>query len=199
VCWDGSHWHLSFSPELFFALKDGLATVRPMKGTAPRGETPGQDEAFRAGLAGNAKDRAENLMIVDLMRNDLSRVAVPGSVRVEEPFAIESYPTVHQMVTTVRARLTLARMRANWCGRSSRAARSPARPRSRDGTDRRGRTRCARALLWRVRPDRPSGDAAFNVAIRTVRLDPRTDRAVMGVGSAVVADPRCWANGGNAW
>ncbi|MBF5090038.1 aminodeoxychorismate synthase component I [Novosphingobium sp. NBM11] len=189
VCWDGSHWHLSFSPELFFALKDGLATVRPMKGTAPRGETPGQDEAFRAGLAGNAKDRAENLMIVDLMRNDLSRVAVPGSVRVEEPFAIESYPTVHQMVTTVRARLTAGAdarelVRAIFpCGSITGAPKI----RAMELID--AAERDARGLYCGAfgRID-PSGDAAFNVAIRTVRLDPRTDRAVMGVGSAVVAD-----------
>lgn len=189
VCWDGSHWHLSFSPELFFALKDGLATVRPMKGTAPRGETPEQDEAFRAGLAGNAKDRAENLMIVDLMRNDLSRVAVPGSVRVEQPFAIESYPTVHQMVTTVRARLMAGAgarelVRAIFpCGSITGAPKIRAMELI-DVAERDARGPYCGAF---GRID-ASGDAAFNVAIRTLRLDPRTDRAVMGVGSAVVAD-----------
>ncbi|HEX8056663.1 MAG TPA: chorismate-binding protein, partial [Novosphingobium sp.] len=105
VVFDGAHWLLSFSPELFFALKDGAATVKPMKGTRPRGRRPDEDKALAAELAASVKDRAENLMIVDLMRNDLSRVAEPGSVRVENAFAVESYPTVHQMVSTVRARL----------------------------------------------------------------------------------------------
>lgn len=104
VC-DGSHWLLSCSPELFFALRDGAATVKPMKGTRPRGRDEAEDAAFAADLAASDKDRAENLMIVDLMRNDLGRVAEVGSVRVDKPFAVESYPTVHQMVTTVRARM----------------------------------------------------------------------------------------------
>ncbi|MFK5098234.1 chorismate-binding protein, partial [Klebsiella pneumoniae] len=93
------------SPELFFETVGEEATARPMKGTAPRGETPAEDAALRDRLAASVKDRAENLMIVDLMRNDLSRVAEPGSVRVAAPFAVETYPTVHQMVTTVHARL----------------------------------------------------------------------------------------------
>ena len=76
-----------------------------MKGTRPRGRTAEEDRAFAAELAASVKDKAENLMIVDLMRNDLSRVAEAGSVQVEQPFAIESYPTVHQMVSTVRAEL----------------------------------------------------------------------------------------------
>ena len=76
-----------------------------MKGTRPRGATPAQDAALAAELAASPKDRAENLMIVDLMRNDLSRVAVPGSVRVRAPFAVETYPSLHQMVTTVTGQL----------------------------------------------------------------------------------------------
>ena len=102
---DGSHWLLSFSPELFVSLRGASARVKPMKGTRPRGRTPEEDRAQAAELAASAKDRAENLMIVDLMRNDLSRVCEPGSVRVEAPFGIESYPTVHQMVSTIRAEL----------------------------------------------------------------------------------------------
>src|SRR5205085_5590422 len=103
LIFDGSDWLLSFSPELFFSLKGRAAKVKPMKGTRPRGLSEVEDRALAAELAGSAKDKAENLMIVDLLRNDLSRVSEPGSVRVENPFAVESYPTVHQMVTTVRA------------------------------------------------------------------------------------------------
>ncbi|MEM6477318.1 MAG: chorismate-binding protein, partial [Pseudomonadota bacterium] len=102
---DGSHWLLSFSPELFVALDGDMAKAKPMKGTRPRGGDGASDAELAEELANSVKDKAENLMIVDLMRNDLSRVAVPGSVRVDAPFAVESYPTVHQMVSTVRAQL----------------------------------------------------------------------------------------------
>ena len=110
-CYDGTHWLLSFSPELFFALQGGAATVKPMKGTRPRGRDAAEDARLRDELAASTKDRAENLMIVDLMRNDLSRVAEAGQRRVEQPFAVESYPTVHQMVID-RARRSCAPARA---------------------------------------------------------------------------------------
>jgi len=93
---DGANWLLSCSPELFFTLEGGRLTARPMKGTADAATDP---EALRD----DAKQRAENLMIVDLLRNDLSRVATPGSVAVPRLFEIESYPTVHQMTSTVTA------------------------------------------------------------------------------------------------
>ena len=97
---------LSRSPELFFAVDAaGGLTTRPMKGTAPRGANPAEDAALRTGLLASEKNRAENLMIVDLLRNDMSRVSVPGSVQVPELFAIESYRTLHQMVSRVTARL----------------------------------------------------------------------------------------------
>ena len=143
-------------------------------------------------LATSGKDRAENLMIVDLMRNDLSRIARPGSVRVEAPFAVETYPTVHQMVTTIHATLAPDRgpqdlIRALFpCGSITGA------PKIR-----------AMELIAAVERDArgpycgaigrigPTGDAAFNVAIRTLRLTPIENgqgTAVLGVGSAIVAD-----------
>ncbi|MDE2560817.1 MAG: aminodeoxychorismate synthase component I [Sphingomonadales bacterium] len=192
VVWDGSHWQLSFSPELFFALKDGVATVRPMKGTAARGRTDEEDEALRERLAANPKDRAENLMIVDLMRNDLSRVSRAGSVRVESPFAVETYPTVHQMVTTVRATLregedARSLVRAILpCGSITGAPKIRAMELI-DSVERDARGLYCGAL---GRID-PTGDAGFNVAIRTLRLDPQGGRARMGVGSALVADSDC--------
>ncbi|WP_156840734.1 aminodeoxychorismate synthase component I [Novosphingobium aquimarinum] len=189
---DGAQWLLSFSPELFFALRGRDARVKPMKGTRPRATDPATDTALREELATSIKDRAENLMIVDLMRNDLARVAVPGSVKVERPFTVESYPTVHQMVSTVHATLrdeldAIDMLRALFpCGSITGA------PKIR-----------AMELIAATEPDPrgpycgaiggidASGDAAFNVAIRTLRLSgaERGDgKAVLGVGSAIVAD-----------
>ena len=202
VIHDGTHWLLSFSPELFFALKGGAATAKPMKGTRPRGRDAPQDAALAAELAASQKDRAENLMIVDLIRNDLSRVAEAGSVRVENPFTVETYPTLHTMTTMVRARLrpglgAVDMLRALFpCGSITGApkirameliARAEHAPRG---------PYCG--AIGRIDPDTTdgsAGDAAFNVAIRTLRLTvdrngPQTGGglAVLGVGSAIVAD-----------
>ena len=193
---DGTHWLLSFSPELFFSLKGREARCKPMKGTRPRGRTPTEDEAFAAELAESAKERAENLMIVDLMRNDLSRVAVPGSVRVENPFAVETYPTLHTMTTTVTAQLppetgAVDMLRALFpCGSITGAPKIRAMELI-DAVERSPRGPYCGAI---GRID-AGGEAAFNVAIRTLRLTPDRNgpqggggRAVLGVGSAVVAD-----------
>ena len=192
LIFDGSHWLLSFSPELFFSLKGDAARVKPMKGTRPRGRNEAEDRLFAQELASSVKDRAENLMIVDLMRNDLSRVAVAGSVQVEKPFHVESYPTVHTMVTTVRAQVqpgkgAMDMIRALFpCGSITGA------PKIR-----------AMELIHEVERDArgpycgsigrigANGDAAFNVAIRTIRLTPGENErhhAVLGVGGAIVAD-----------
>lgn len=192
MVFDGSHWLLSLSPELFFSLRGDAAKVKPMKGTRPRGQDAAADAALAQELAESAKDKAENLMIVDLMRNDLSRVAVPGSVQVESPFAVESYPTVHQMVSTVHAQLQDGKGAADLiraifpCGSITGA------PKIR-----------AMELLGQIERDArgpycgaigridATGDAAFNVAIRTLRLTPIENNqgsAVLGVGSAIVAD-----------
>jgi len=199
IIWDGAHWHLSVSPELFFTLDEGRAEVRPMKGTAPRGRTPEEDAANKAALSASVKDLAENLMIVDLMRNDLSRVAEPGSVRVEAPFAVETYPTVHQMVTTVHARLQPGAdardlVRAIFpCGSITGAPKIRAMELI-DEIERDARgLYCGAIGRIDVPENQQAGDAAFNVAIRTVRLLPDypgagRGRASMGVGSAVVAD-----------
>ncbi len=192
VLFDGSHWLLSLSPELFFALKDGAAMVKPMKGTRSRGSDAAEDTRLVAELASSTKDRAENLMIVDLMRNDLSRVAQAGSVKVEHPFAIETYPTLHQMVTTVRAQLlpefsAVDLVRAIFpCGSITGAPKIRAMELI-NATERDARGPYCGAI---GRID-TNGDAAFNVAIRTLRLTPGENgrgKAVLGIGSAIVAD-----------
>ena len=94
----------SASPELFFALDGERIVSRPMKGTARRGRYQAEDSNRAARLAASEKERAENLMIVDMMRNDLGRIAMPGSVEVRDLFTVETYPTVHQLTSTVSAR-----------------------------------------------------------------------------------------------
>ena len=183
---------LSFSPELFFAERDGAAVVKPMKGTRPRGRDQAEDAALKAELAASEKDRAENLMIIDLLRNDLSRVAKAGSVKVENAFAVETYPTLHTMVTTVRAQLNegtsaTQMLRALFpCGSITGAPKIRAMELI-DQTERDARGPYCGAI-GRIGAQ---GDAAFNVAIRTLRLSPQDNqrgRAVLGVGSAIVAD-----------
>ncbi|TRX74949.1 aminodeoxychorismate synthase component I [Pseudomonas mangiferae] len=96
---------LSLSPERFLSVRERAVETRPIKGTRPRGLTPGDDQAQAADLLASPKDRAENLMIVDLLRNDLGRSCAPGSVRVPELFALESYPNVHHLVSSVTGHL----------------------------------------------------------------------------------------------
>jgi para-aminobenzoate synthetase/4-amino-4-deoxychorismate lyase len=196
VVFDGDRWLLSLSPELFVSLRGREAKVKPMKGTRPRALDDAEDKALREELASSQKDRAENLMIVDLLRNDLSRVAEAGSVRVENAFAVESYPTVHQMVTTVRARLAegqgpMELLTALFpCGSITGAPKIRAMELIAEvERDARG-PYCG--AIGRIGAD---GDAAFNVAIRTLRLtevENERGKAELGVGGAIVAgsDPQ---------
>ena len=192
MVFDGDRWLLSLSPELFLSLRGREAKVKPMKGTRPRALGDAEDRAMRDELASSEKDRAENLMIVDLLRNDLSRVAEPGSVRVEDAFAVESYPTVHQMVSTVRARLAdsagpMELVTALFpCGSVTGAPKIRAMELIAEvERDARG-PYCG--AIGRIDAN---GDAAFNVAIRTLRLteiENARGKAELGVGGAIVAD-----------
>jgi len=185
---DGERQILSLSPELFFALApDGSLTAKPMKGTIARGPDPASDEAARAKLAASEKDRAENLMIVDLLRNDLGRIAEIGSVGVEDLFSVETYPTLHTMVSTVRARLkpgadlaTIVRALFP-CGSVTGApkirameiiAELEASPRG--------------LYCGAIGHFSPDGAARFNVAIRTLTICGGAGD--LGIGGAVVQD-----------
>ncbi|MBO9714166.1 aminodeoxychorismate synthase component I [Sphingomonas sp.] len=192
----GDAQYLSFSPELLFELRGRQLTARPMKGTAPRGATPGADAALAESLSNDPKQRAENLMIVDLLRNDLSRVARPGSVEVPQRFAVERYPTVHQMVSTVIAELgeghdAIDALAALFpCGSITGAPKVRAMQAVEEiEHDPRG---IYTGAIGRVDS---GGDAMFNVAIRTLAILPGASRAVLGLGSGVVAD----SSAGEEW
>lgn len=178
---------VSRSPELFFAVEGRRITARPMKGTAPRDPDPARDAANAAELQASPKARAENLMIVDLLRNDIGRLARVGTVRVPALYAMERYATVHQMTSTVVGELagapTLAGLMAALfpCGSVTGAPKLRAMEiiRAVEGAPR--GVYCG-AVGWMA----PGGDADFSVAIRTLSL--WQDRVVMNVGGGVVAD-----------
>ena len=188
VLQDGLPDIVSRSPELFFRTSaGGVIETRPMKGTQPRSDDPVEDAARRDFLRGDEKNLAENLMIVDLLRNDISRVAQPGSVHVPELFAVESYATVHQMTSLVRARLRdgagLAEIFAALfpCGSITGAPKIRAMEILRDLEPDPREIYCG-TIGWAA----PDGAASFNVAIRTLMVDG--DRATMNVGGGVVWD-----------
>lgn len=184
---DGDRWLLSTSPELFFKLSNGKVEARPMKGTAKRGPDPAGDRRAAEVLRNDPKQRAENIMIVDLLRNDLSRVAKRGSVAAPQLFTLESYPTVHTLTSTVTAEVkdecdALDVLCALFpCGSVTGA------PKIRAMEIIAELEHCSRGIYtgsmgWFS----PDGDAEFNVAIRT--LDLCNGRAEIGLGSAVVFD-----------
>jgi para-aminobenzoate synthetase/4-amino-4-deoxychorismate lyase len=189
VIWTGEDWLLSLSPELFFAARGGKITTKPMKGTAAREAGPAADHAAIETLARDPKQRAENLMIVDLLRNDLSRVAEAGSVDVPTLFHVETYPTVHQMTSTVTAMLKPGLgatdvIRAIYpCGSITGAPKIRAMEVIAEvETAPRG------AYTGSIGRIDANGDAAFNVAIRTLHLRGGESRATLGLGGGIVAD-----------
>ena len=179
---------LSASPELFIEQRDRVISTRPMKGTAPRAGTQDGDMEVRRALSTDVKSRAENLMIVDLMRNDLGRIAEIGSVSVTDLFTVETFRTLHQMTSGVRARLKdgvglVDVLRAIFPpGSITGAPKIRAMELIADlETDPRG-VYCG--AIGRLSPD---GKAMFNVAIRTAVID-RRGAGEMGIGSGIVAD-----------
>lgn len=183
---------LSLSPELFLHLKGSHALVRPMKGTAPRGVTPAEDEEQRQRLRQDQKSQAENLMIVDLMRNDLGRLARTGCVRVTDLFTVETLSSLHQMTSGITAdlrpdvRLPALLQAIFPCGSVTGAPKIRAMQIIRElEAGPRGVYTGSLALLA------PDGTAALNVAIRTLVLHgpaPGRQRGELGIGSGLVHD-----------
>ncbi|PBC21636.1 MULTISPECIES: aminodeoxychorismate synthase component I [unclassified Mesorhizobium] len=180
---------LSRSPELFFEINAaGMIETHPMKGTAPRGATKTEDERQKTFLRNDEKNQAENRMIVDLLRNDISLISEVGTLEVPELFRIESYPTVHQMVSDVRAKLlpglTIRQVFAALfpCGSITGAPKIRAMEILHDleGTPR--DVYCG-AIGWIA----PGGTMRFSVAIRTISLFA-SGEAVYNVGGGIVFD-----------
>jgi para-aminobenzoate synthetase/4-amino-4-deoxychorismate lyase len=184
----GSHTILSRSPELFVANRASALSARPMKGTMPRGRTLAEDEAGRLALANDEKNRAENLMIVDLLRNDLGRIARIGSVKVTDLFTVETYRTLHTMTSGIEATLKPGFGPANIlenlfpCGSITGAPKLRAMEIIADVEA--GPRGVYTGSIGYIAPD---GDLAFNVAIRTAVID-HAGTGEIGIGGGIVAD-----------
>ncbi len=184
---DGDRTILSFSPELFVARIGTSLITRPMKGTAPRHPDPRQDRQLAQALHASPKNCAENLMIVDLLRNDLGRLATPGSVRVDDLFSLECYPTVWALTSTLSAQapgVSLGQILAALfpCGSITGAPKIATMRRIRQLESAPRGLYCG-SIGWMA----PEGDFSLNVAIRTLVLD-EAGRGVYGTGGGIVYD-----------
>lgn len=184
---DGARTVLSFSPELFVRREGSRLTTRPMKGTAPRHPDPIEDARLGQALLASEKNRAENLMIVDLLRNDLGRLAQPGSVKVDALFSLERYPTVWTMTSTVSAEAPGAGLQEVLhalfpCGSITGAPKVAAMRRIRQMETAPRGLYCG-SVGWLA----PNGDFSLNVAIRTLVLDDH-GHGVYSVGGGIVHD-----------
>ena len=177
---------LCFSPELFFKRQGSRITTMPMKGTSKRGRWFEEDQELASGLYQSEKDRAENVMIVDLLRNDLGKISVPGSVQVSKLFELERYETLWQMTSTVQSavqpQVGLARMMTALfpCGSITGAPKVRTMEIIRDLEP-----FPRRAFTGTIGLVRPGGDCCFNVAIRTVVLDSSNGKGTFGVGGGI--------------
>ena len=185
----GEHSILSASPELFFRLEGDQVTARPMKGTIERGKSFAEDEANASWLYQSEKNRAENVMIVDLLRNDLGILAEPGTVHVPKLFEIEQYPTVHQMTSTIAAKISeniqlVDIFKALFpCG-SITGAPKISTIEIISNLEKSPREVYCGAIGYIT----PNQEAIFNVPIRTVVVDQKTGNATYGVGGGITWD-----------
>nr|WP_263323131.1 aminodeoxychorismate synthase component I [Neobacillus sp. Marseille-Q6967] len=185
----GEYSILSASPELFFHLKGDRITTRPMKGTIKRGNTYLEDGENASWLYHSEKDRAENVMIVDLLRNDLGMIAEPGSVKVEKLFNIEHYPTVHQMTSTILAKVSedmklVDIFKALFpCGSITGAPKISTMKVIADLESTPREVYCG--AIGFISPNK---EAVFNVPIRTVMIDHQSGKASYGVGGGITWD-----------
>jgi len=189
----GRYRILSASPELFFELRGDRIVTRPMKGTAPRGRWPAEDRAVAQQLLASAKDRAENAMIVDLLRNDLGRVARTGSVTWADAFDVERYETVWQLTTTVSATLRPEAsvtdvFRALFPSGSVTGAPKVRTMEIIGELEPAPRGVYCGAVGYLAPGDSPGPSARFNVAIRTVSVDSASGTAEYGVGGGITWD-----------
>ncbi len=177
----------SASPELFFAIEGSTIRTRPMKGTAVRGRTLLEDHVQRDRLRASAKQQAENVMIVDMVRNDLGRVSEPGTVEVQELFTVERYPNVWQMTSSVSGR-SMASLEELFAAVHPSASVTGA-PKVRTvqllGELEQEPRGVYTGAIGHVRPD---GHATFNVAIRTAVVDHQRQTVDFGIGSGIVWD-----------
>ncbi|ANU20699.1 aminodeoxychorismate synthase, component I [Planococcus plakortidis] len=185
----GRHQILSASPELFFRIDGSRIRTKPMKGTAPRGRTSWEDEAILDVLLESEKERAENLMIVDLLRNDMSRLAKRGTVRVPKLFEAEKYPTVHQLTSTVEAELPEGLRVFDWfqalfpCGSITGAPKVSTMRYIAELEQTPREVYCG--AIGYITPEK---NAIFNVPIRTVVIDQDKSAARYGVGGGITWD-----------
>lgn len=180
----GQHAIVSASPELFFHLDGGRITTRPMKGTCPRGRWAAEDTAQGAALRQSEKNRAENVMIVDLLRNDLGRLARVGSVRVDSLFDLERYPTVWQLTSSITAETGASWDEALAVLFPSGSVTGAPKVRTMQiirTLEPHPRGAYCGAIGWAA----PDGRASFNVAIRTATVDRATGTARYPVGSGI--------------
>jgi para-aminobenzoate synthetase/4-amino-4-deoxychorismate lyase len=185
----GTHDILSLSPELFFEKRGSRVTTRPMKGTAPRGRWRSEDEAARMALVNSEKERAENVMIVDLLRNDLGRIATRGSVRASRLYEAERYPSLWQLTSTVEAEVPPGVGVRAIFGALFPSGSVTGAPKIRSGEVIARLEGVPRGVYTgAIGYVRPGGDCIFNVAIRTIVIDRRTGRATLGVGAGITID-----------
>ncbi len=185
----GGYEILSASPELFFRKDKTLITTKPMKGTSPRGRWVEEDQRLAEDLHQSEKNRAENLMIVDLLRNDLGRMAEAGTIRVPRLFEIESYPTVHQMTSTIQGEVDLEKSIFDWfralfpCGSITGAPKIKTMDYIAQLEKSPREVYCG--AIGYITPEK---DAVFNVPIRTVWVNHNTKQAEYGTGGGITWD-----------